>query len=55
MQQSIELHDLLYAEIFTCKHLLYEGVGAEEAASLAFDSQKLGLEIFFYMSCSCEG
>lgn len=26
--------------------MLYEGVGAEEAASPAFDSQKLGLEKF---------
>lgn len=26
--------------------MLYEGVGAEEAASPAFDSQKLGIEKF---------
>lgn len=36
---------MLYAEISLCKHLLYEGMGAE-AASQAFDAEKLDIEKF---------
>lgn len=39
------MYVLLYAEISLCKHLLYEGMGAQ-AASQAFDAEKLDIDKF---------